>query len=526
MQSFMCPQCGTESSYDPWAESARCPKCGYTPDPNVRPGKGTSQKLTGTHQPFLDELTAYWQGMHEPDLAFNVPTPAYAFAFFEEYQRSLGEEPHPTPKSHPRYVRNFKPERRDILRFVGAYLLLRRNDSGAAEAHLRALTEFAPEFADPWIWLTAVTPEPSRRIQYLENAVAQEPGHPLAKDALAIARGRVSTEPEQRAPGQESVEVKCPQCGGTLHHEPGAHQIECPYCGYVSELNQVNVIDADARLVSDLRLERRYRRRLWQELERTVNCSSCGSTLAMQSLLATTCPFCGSVTALDEREGHTFERPDALLPFKVTEQQAAVALDKAQRSGLGGLRALLLGQQEKLSGLQAIYFPYWVFDGFVEMRSWKAAGPKDDAPLSGTTPATETFIFDNLPFAGASTPDPGLQKQVADFDLGLLVPYEPQALADHPAALYDLDVDKVVRRAHAALLAKARRKARLQRATTAEEKRLLRRTFQVTSTTYQLVLVPIWVSLVQGNGKRRLGLVNGQTGTAALGTQFKAPPAA
>jgi len=33
MQSFVCPECGHESTFDPWVESAQCPKCGSAPSP-------------------------------------------------------------------------------------------------------------------------------------------------------------------------------------------------------------------------------------------------------------------------------------------------------------------------------------------------------------------------------------------------------------------------------------------------------------------------------------------------------------
>ncbi len=36
MQKFICPSCKFESTYDPWHESARCPKCGYTPPPGMQ----------------------------------------------------------------------------------------------------------------------------------------------------------------------------------------------------------------------------------------------------------------------------------------------------------------------------------------------------------------------------------------------------------------------------------------------------------------------------------------------------------
>jgi predicted RNA-binding Zn-ribbon protein involved in translation (DUF1610 family) len=31
MQTFICPQCGCRSTYDPWVESAHCLDCGYKP---------------------------------------------------------------------------------------------------------------------------------------------------------------------------------------------------------------------------------------------------------------------------------------------------------------------------------------------------------------------------------------------------------------------------------------------------------------------------------------------------------------
>ena len=40
----------------------------------------------------------------------------------------------------------------------------------------------------------------------------------------------------------------------------------------------------------------------------------------------------------------------------------------------------------------------------------------------------------------------------------------------------------------------------------------LRRTFQVTTVTYQLILLPVWVALAMREREQRLVLANGQTG--------------
>jgi hypothetical protein len=38
MQTFICPECGKESTYDPWHTSARCPACGYVPPKKMETG--------------------------------------------------------------------------------------------------------------------------------------------------------------------------------------------------------------------------------------------------------------------------------------------------------------------------------------------------------------------------------------------------------------------------------------------------------------------------------------------------------
>jgi hypothetical protein len=52
----------------------------------------------------------------------------------------------------------------------------------------------------------------------------------------------------------------------------------------------------------------------------------------------------------------------------------------------------------------------------------------------------------------------------------------------------------------------------------------LRRTFQVTTVTYQLVLLPMWVGLARQVHEARLVLVNGQTGRVALSSPLRSGP--
>ena len=524
MQTFICPECGHTSTYDPWAETARCSKCGHTPPSGIRMRGRRPKKQTGTHQSFLDELLSHWNGTHTPNSTFAPQTPELALAFFQDYQRALGEDPHLAAGGHMRYVRNYHPQRGEILAFVGAYLLLKRGNRATAAQHLGALTMMCPKFADPWVWLTATTDDLAERKDYLENALAQEPAHPLARDAMAVVRGKVTPTGRRqlRRLKPKITTTKCPQCAGALHYEPGAREVVCPYCSHQLNLREINLLEEEATPIGDLQLRRRYRGHTWAEVQRIVRCQSCGAELTMTHRLAKHCLFCGSTNVLLEDNRRTFEQPDGFLPFKVNQQQAAAAIHKTQHSGLRGLKTWLSGKEQQVRALQGVYLPFWVFDGFVEARSWIAHGPQL-VPAGGTTPNAGMWMFDNLLFSGADVPPPPLVKRLFPFNLDAMVPYEPHLLADWPAKLYNLDVEMVAENAYDTMIAMARQRAGpLTAPEPSSEVIHLRRSFQVSNATYQLVLLPVWVALVQHKDKHSLVLVNGQTGKVAFGPRLSA----
>jgi predicted RNA-binding Zn-ribbon protein involved in translation (DUF1610 family) len=524
MQTFTCPNCGHESTYDPWVESAHCDRCGYEPSRGRRLAHHRhSKRETATYQPLLDELLAHWNGTHAPDLGFALQTADQALAFFKEYQRMLGESPNALA-GYVAFVRNYQPNRGEILAFVGAYLLLKQGNRAEAVRHLRALT-MQPKFPDPWIWLTATTDDPVERKAYLEKAIMLNPAHPLANDAMAILQGRVSLTEQDGQPGQQVTTIKCPQCGGELHYEPGATEVVCPYCGHQTPLQQANVLDGEARLIGDLRLKRRYQGQTWVGVERIAHCQSCGAELTTHHRLSQQCVFCGSTNVLVEGHEWALEQPDGFLPFAVAEEQAAEAIREAQRTGLRRLKTWLSskGQEQEISNLQGVYVPFWVFDGFVDVRTW-SEGMSAAAPRSGLTEGLgeSKMMFDNLMFVAVDVSALSHLERVFPYALDKMTPYEPRLLADWPALLYNRDVDAAAMKADRALLAMARERAGFLTAHTSQSSSrpvMLRRSFQTSGLTYQLALLPVWVAALRSQEGRSLALVNGQTGKVALGPQ-------
>ena len=516
VQDFHCPQCGHTSFFDPWTSTACCDHCGYAPPSHARLSSRQSRRPTGGHQVYLDEIVALWTGAFQADLSFRLDTLDEALAFFRRYRLAMAEDPGACFADRGRYLAGYEPKEREVVMFARAYAGIRRGDCAAAARELALLTTSCPGFVDPWIWLAAVADDPDQREQCLQHALALEPAHPLAQDAMAILRDRV--KPVERGIGirgfqHEVATANCPHCGGAMRYPVGAAEKTCPYCNRQVELQRANVIEGDSTFISDLRLKRRYQGQRWLEVERIIRCQGCGAQVNMTRHLAQTCLFCGSAHILVRDSHETFKPPNGFLPFATERSQASEAIDRAQRSGRRSVRRWITGARQHVHTLQGIYLPFWVFDGFVEVRTW-AEDMLTSLASATIPPQSDLVMVDNVLVPAMDEPLGEMLQRVTPFETHAMVPYEPRLMADWPAALYNLDVEVAAERVHGEMIAIARRRAARPIALSSASSRPVRmkRAFQVSSKTYQLVLLPIWVALLKQGKELRLALVNGQTG--------------
>jgi hypothetical protein len=106
------------------------------------------------------------------------------------------------------------------------------------------------------------------------------------------------------------------------------------------------------------------------------------------------------------------------------------------------------------------------------------------------------------------------------------VHFEPPLIADRAVALYDLDVAEVLEEVYETLIAMAQRKTVLMSAKEAVKYMAahpeamqsvnLRRTYQVSGVSYQLLLLPVWLARWRTAGGRVLAVVNAQSGKIAV----------
>ncbi len=527
MEPFICPQCAHKNSYNPHEGPARCLRCGYSPSPGhqahglaarskePRP-EHTPRAREALRQRLLDEILGLWDGTFQPDPQYELPAFSDIEDFYTDYRWALGDDLLDSLGIRELSDTTEKRARRARESFVAAYFALRRGDRTGATEQLRELARSHPDFVDAWVWLAATAAEKDERIQLLDEALVRDPAHPLARDAMAILRGRVSPAQRRRATGARSTAVRCPKCAGSLEYEPGAKEVICVHCGHTLRLPETDIVDGKARLVGDLRLERRFQGLSWQQVGRVIQCQSCGAELTMSRHLAKLCPFCGSPNVLDRDARQGIEQPDGFLPFSVDKNAASEALESAVLGIRGFPWIWRSDQKPRIHELQALYLPFWVFDGFVEASTARMSLFDRHDFRAKPLVTRELLMFENILLSGLVTPPHEFLAGILPFDIAALVPYEPRLLAGWPAALYSLDVETAVETARASMLrAATRAREPLVRIEDGEEDDARPR-YRVTSATYQLVLLPTWAALLESRGKLRAALVNGQTGKAAL----------
>lgn len=153
---------------------------------------------------------------------------------------------------------------------------------------------------------------------------------------------------------KEALQRKCPNCGAALKYDPTRGKLFCEHCkGTVDFEKSSGVYERD--FTDLLTLEH------WDD--KTVSyyrCANCGaSTVLPRFTLATACPYCSSPVVLDETKTGLV-RPDTIVPFELSAEQAECHLSKWARGKAFAPRKFRRGN--KAECIKGVYTPAWTFD--------------------------------------------------------------------------------------------------------------------------------------------------------------------
>ncbi len=144
---------------------------------------------------------------------------------------------------------------------------------------------------------------------------------------------------------------KCDNCGADMVYDPLCHALHCPYCDSKREV---------VKRVPEIRdyLEECSRGEVQYDGE-TYMCPNCGGKMKHTSFdTSAECPYCGStnVVKLEDQKGL---KPDSILPFLISKEQAAEQGKKWIKKRL--YAPFKLQRQFKIDNFNGVYIPSFAF---------------------------------------------------------------------------------------------------------------------------------------------------------------------
>lgn len=326
-----------------------------------------------------------------------------------------------------------------------------------------------------------------------------------------------------------TVNYKCPNCSAPLVFKPGNKTVTCEYCGAELELEAVKKLfeKEEERAAKAAEAERsqwdtKHAGSEWDAGEtdnfRKFTCASCGAEIVSdENTMATECCYCGNPTMIPERFDGML-RPDLIIPFKKTKEDAVAALKEFYKGKL-----LLPGaftENNRVEKIQPMYVPFWLFDSSVSARaSFKAEDDSvidtPDAIITNTSvydvERGGTMRFERIPVDGSEKMADDYTESIEPFDYSELVEFNTGYMAGYLADKYDVDADTAAPNADARVensaLGVLQDTVQGYDRVECKEHTIIKEEGKVT-----YAMAPVWILTTRYNGEAYTFMMNGQTG--------------
>lgn len=314
-------------------------------------------------------------------------------------------------------------------------------------------------------------------------------------------------------------EYKCPNCSAPLHFDGADQQMECANCG-----NTIDVSRLDDFYSETQRAEKESSFS-WDEfksekIEGTViyTCPSCGGEIIGDSATAATkCPYCDNVAILEGRVDGIL-KPDFVIPFKTTKEQAITSLKNYYMD-----KKLLpdsFKDENRLQEIRGIYVPFWLFDcdasadityDATRVNSWISGDYRYTKTEHFLVSRSGELSFEKIPTDASSKIADDLMDSIEPFDYSQGVDFDTAYLSGFFADKFDVDTD----------VCKPRANLRIENSTEAVIRNTVmgyeaviprNKSIRTTNGNIHYALLPIWLLNTKYEGNVYTFAMNGQTG--------------
>ena len=341
---------------------------------------------------------------------------------------------------------------------------------------------------------------------------------------------------------------QCPACTGPLHYSAKSGKLACDYCGSSFDVAEIEALyarkeaeAAAAKQAADAKAEAAQAAKAeaaeaaaasggWDTSDlsrdwgaeadglRVYSCPSCGAELICdQSTAATACPYCGNPAIVPGQFSGAL-RPDYILPFRLSKDDAVQAL-RAHYKGKPFLPRSFTSANH-IEQIQGVYVPFWLFDGGAEgAASYRASNT--NVYETGDYEITETrhyhvvragsLAVEKIPVDASSKMPDDHMDSIEPFDYAQLRPFSTAYLPGYLADKYDVTIDdsrdRADTRCRETLAQALRDTVTGYGACVTEREDIALRRGKV-----HYALLPVWMLSTKWHGQDFLFAMNGQTG--------------
>ena len=323
-------------------------------------------------------------------------------------------------------------------------------------------------------------------------------------------------------------EIICKGCSGKLQYAPGTNHLKCPACGTENE------IEVSTQMFEELDFEKfvtEFEKGSTSVEVATIKCQGCGAqTTFNPNVVSDSCPCCGSPLVVKNASTSHSIKPKALLPFAIDQNKAFEDFSiwiKKLWFAPNELKKKAT-QQEKLTGL---YIPYWTYDSKTSTDYQGERG--DNYQTTETGPVMENGkitiktrtvtkirwssvsghvdnVFDDvLVVASKSLPKEYVEK-LEPWGLENMLPFNESYLSGFKTESYQVDLKDGLDDAKIKMNEVIN--STVCRDIGGDHQRISSLNTTYTNITFKHILLPVWISAYNYNGKIYRFLINGRTG--------------
>jgi len=299
--------------------------------------------------------------------------------------------------------------------------------------------------------------------------------------------------------------------------------MKCPYCDTEFEVAALQELDEALKQEqpSDFTWESQPEGQ-WSEGEtqnlRSYVCQSCGGEIVGDlNTAATNCPYCDNPVVMAGQFTGTL-RPDLVVPFKLSKEQAKAALQ--QHLNKKPLLPRLFKTQNRIESIQGIYVPFWLFDTDADasiryratrVHHWSDANYNYTRTSFYSLLRAGTIGFDNVPVDGSSKMSNDLMESIEPYDMTQGVDFQTAYLAGYLADKFDVEAEDCKTRANDRI--RASTEAAFAGTTVGYSTVIPENTnIRLSGGRVRYALLPAWILTTRWQDKIYTFAMNGQTG--------------